>query len=90
MIEAQGYVIAESGERNLPEGIVPKMEVPSELVPHCPKCGKPMSMNLRADDTFVEDEGWHKATQRYSDFLRRHQNMKVLFLEAAVISIRQR
>ena len=84
MIEAQGYVIAENGETNLPEGIVPKMEVPSELVPHCPKCGKPMSMNLRADDTFVEDGGWHKAEQRYSDFLCRHQNMRVLFLEAAV------
>ena len=84
MIEAQGYVIAENGEINLPEGIVPKMEVPSELVPHCPKCGKPMSMNLRADDTFVEDEGWHQAAQRYSDFLCRHQNMRVLFLEAAV------
>ncbi len=84
MIEAQGYVIAENGEINLTEGNVPKMEVPSELVPHCPKCGKPMSMNLRADDTFVEDGGWHKAAQRYSDFLRRHQNMRVLFLEAAV------
>ena len=84
MIEVQGYVIAENGEINLPEGIVPKMEVPSELVPHCPKCGKPMSMNLRADDTFVEDGGWHKAEQRYSDFLCRHQNMRVLFLEAAV------
>ena len=84
MIDAQGYVIAENGEINLPEGIVPKMEVPSELVPHCPKCGKPMSMNLRADDTFVEDEGWHQAAQRYSDFLCRHQNMRVLFLEAAV------
>ena len=43
-----------------------------------------MSMNLRADDTFVEDEGWHQAAQRYSDFLRRHQNRRVLFLEAAV------
>ena len=84
MIEAQGYGIVENGEINLPEGIVPKMKVPSELIPYCPKCGKPMSMNLRADDTFVEDEGWHKAAQRYSDFLRRHQNMKVLFLEAAV------
>ena len=41
-------------------------------------------MNLRADDTFVEDEGWHQAAQRYSDFLRRHQNRRVLFLEAAV------
>ena len=84
MIEEQGYGIVENGEINLPEGIVPKMKVPSELIPYCPKCGKPMSMNLRADDTFVEDEGWHKAAQRYSDFLRRHQNMKVLFLEAAV------
>ena len=84
MIEAQGYVIAENGEINLPEGTVPQMEVPSALIPCCPKCGKPVSMNLRADDTFVEDEGWHKAAQRYSDFLRRHQNMKVLFLEAAV------
>ncbi len=84
MVEAQGYVISENGMLSLPEGAVPKMKVPSELVPHCPKCGKPMSMNLRADDTFVEDEGWHRAAQRYSDFLRRHQNMKVLFLEAAV------
>ena len=43
-----------------------------------------MSMNLRADDTFVEDEGWHLASKRYADFLRRHRNMKVLFLELAV------
>jgi hypothetical protein len=39
--------------------------VPSELVPVCPRCGAPMSMNLRADDTFVEDEGWHAAADRY-------------------------
>ncbi|MDD2957174.1 MAG: Sir2 silent information regulator family NAD-dependent deacetylase [Lachnospiraceae bacterium] len=57
------------------------MRVPSELVPHCPVCGKPMSMNLRADNTFVEDEGWHEAAERYSDFIRRHENTKVLFLE---------
>ena len=55
--------------------------VPSELVPHCPVCGKPMSMNLRADDTFVEDEGWHAAAERYSEFLRRHKGTKTLFLE---------
>ncbi len=84
MIEAQGYVITENGEMTLPEGFVPKMAVPSALVPYCPKCGNPMRMNLRADDTFVEDEGWHQAAQRYSDFLRRHRNMRVLFLEAAV------
>ena len=43
-----------------------------------------MSMNLRADDTFVEDEGWHRASERYTEFLRRHQNLKILFLEAGV------
>ena len=84
MVEAQGYVIDGHNELILPEGVTPKMTVPSELVPYCPKCGKPMSMNLRADGTFVEDEGWHRASERYADFLRRHQNMKVLFLEAAV------
>lgn len=57
------------------------MRVPSELVPHCPVCGKPMSMNLRADNTFVEDEGWHMASARYAEFLQQHENTKVLFLE---------
>lgn len=84
MVESQGYVIDGNGILALPEGIMPKMEVPSELVPYCPKCGKPMSMNLRADDTFVEDEGWHLASERYADFLRRHQDRKILFLETAV------
>lgn len=57
------------------------MRVPTELIPYCPICGKPMTMNLRADDTFVEDEGWHLASKRYSEFLHRHKNLKVLFLE---------
>lgn len=84
MIEAQGYVIKENGEIDTPKGIMPEMKIPSALIPRCPKCGRVMSMNLRADETFVEDEGWHQAAQRYSDFLRRHQHMRVLFLEAAV------
>ena len=60
------------------------MRVPSELVPHCPVCGKPMAMNLRADGTFVEDEGWHAAAGRYRDFLEAHQDGKVLYLELGV------
>ena len=84
MVEAQGYVISETGTLSLPEGTVPEMAVPSELVPYCPKCGRPMSMNLRSDDSFVEDEGWHRAAGRYSDFLSRHRNGKVLLLEAGV------
>lgn len=60
------------------------MKVPGELVPHCPVCGAPMSMNLRADDTFVEDEGWHAAAGRYGEFLRRHNGLHILFLELGV------
>ena len=58
--------------------------IPEELIPRCPVCGKPMSMNLRADATFVQDAGWYQASERYSDFLRRHEGMRVLFLELGV------
>lgn len=57
------------------------MRVPGELVPRCPVCGRPMTMNLRCDDTFVEDEGWHRAAERYAEFLRRHKGCKTLFLD---------
>ena len=57
------------------------MRIPSELVPKCPVCGGPMAMNLRSDETFVEDEGWHAASKRYEDFIRRHLNGKILFLD---------
>ncbi|MBR1753158.1 MAG: Sir2 silent information regulator family NAD-dependent deacetylase [Ruminococcus sp.] len=60
------------------------MRVPSELIPHCPVCGKPMSMNLRADDTFVEDEGWHLASKRYEQFISSHKGQHILFLELGV------
>lgn len=60
------------------------MRIPTELIPVCPKCGKPMSMNLRADDTFVQDKGWYAASDRYSDFLRRHKGLHILFLELGV------
>ncbi len=60
------------------------MKIPAGLVPKCPVCGAPMSMNLRADNTFAEDNGWHRASERYSDFLRRHKNLNVLFLELGV------
>lgn len=60
------------------------MKIPSELIPKCPVCGAPMTMNLRCDDSFVQDEGWYKAAERYGDFVRRHRDLNVLFLELGV------
>ncbi|MBR4913106.1 MAG: Sir2 silent information regulator family NAD-dependent deacetylase [Bacteroidales bacterium] len=57
------------------------LRIPSELIPRCPVCGGPMKVNLRADETFVEDEGWHTASERYTEFIRRHKDGKVLFLD---------
>lgn len=86
MVEAQGFSIAESGELLLSEDGKPTMAIPSVLVPRCPHCGRPATMNLRSDDTFVEDAGWHGAAKRYSDFLhtRLGDGRKVLFLELGV------
>ena len=60
------------------------MRIPSELIPRCPKCGKPLTMNLRSDDKFVEDDGWKLACSRYEVFLETHKTGKVLFLELGV------
>lgn len=60
------------------------MKVPTELLPVCPHCGKPMTMNLRSDNKFVEDEGWHRAAERYENFLRTREEQKILFLELGV------
>ena len=60
------------------------MKIPTELLPTCPHCGKPMTMNLRCDDTFVEDDGWHRAAERYENFLRTRAGGKILFLELGV------
>ena len=60
------------------------MRVPSELLPVCPHCGRPLTMNLRSDDKFAEDEGWHAAAARYEEFLRTRQDGRILFLELGV------
>ena len=60
------------------------MKIPTELLPTCPHCGKPLTMNLRCDDTFVEDDGWRRAAERYENFLRTRAGGKILFLELGV------
>ncbi len=81
---AQGFQIDETGELLLFENSLPAMTVPTELLPVCPKCGAPMAMNLRSDDTFVEDEGWLKAAERYGNFVKSHRAGRVLLLELGV------
>lgn len=61
-----------------------EMKIPSELIPYCPKCGAPLTMNLRADDTFVEDEGWKKAAIRYTEFVNKFKDSHILYLELGV------
>lgn len=83
MVEAQGFRITDEG-LEIPNGVALKMVVPTELVPRCPVCGRPMSMNLRADNTFVQDDGWYAAAQRYEEFVQRHKNTPIFYLELGV------
>ena len=84
MLLAQGFEIGEDNSLIIPEGAEIRMRIPTELIPYCPDDGELMTTNLRADDNFVEDEGWHKAAERYSEFLRRHEGTKTVFVETAV------
>ena len=60
------------------------LRIPPELVPHCPVCGAPMTMNLRIDDSFVQDDGWYRAMNRYREFLERNGSSRILYLELGV------
>lgn len=81
MLKTQGFVIAEDGTLTIPDGVTLQMSVSAELIPHCPKCGRLMTTNLRCDSTFVQDKGWNIHAGYYDDFLRRHKDMKTLFLD---------
>ena len=91
MLLAQGFMIGENSELIAPvtedgktDHSLLSMKVPSGLIPYCPVCGEPMTMNLRSDDTFVEDEGWNNASESYAQFLEDHRDQHVLYLELGV------
>ena len=95
MLLSQGFKISEEHENSekagktrtalvKPQNTQIKLTISSELVPRCPKCGRPMSMNLRADNTFVQDDGWYRAADRYEKFMENHRGQKLLFLELGV------
>ena len=84
MIQAQGFAIGENNDLIVPEGAKPAMAVPTGLLPKCRNCGKPLTMNLRSDDRFVEDEGWANAAVEYEAWVTAHQDKRVLYLEIGV------
>jgi len=83
-MEAQGFEKDEQGIFHVPTDKELLMKLPSDLIPKCPEDGSEMAMNLRADNSFVEDEGWYRASAAYSDFIHRHKNLHVLYLELGV------
>ena len=84
MVLSQGYTIGKQNDLVLPEGTEAEMRVPAELLPKCPNCGRPLTMNLRSDDKFVEDDGWQSAAAEYEAWLTQHRDRKVVFLEIGV------
>lgn len=86
MVLAQGFEITADNTLVVPEGVTLSKTIPHNLIPHCPHCGRPAEMNLRIDNTFVEDAGWHAASRRYHKYLqtKTDQEQPVLFLELGV------
>lgn len=83
-MSAQGFIPDTEGIFQVPPDKKISMRIPAELIPRCPDDGSAVTNNLRADDSFVEDEGWHKASAAYADFLRRHEGLHILNLELGV------
>ena len=83
-IAAQGFVRDKNDIFAVPEDKNISMRIPSDLIPRCPITGGAVTMNLRSDDTFVEDEGWHEASRRYADFVEKYADKNIVFLELGV------
>ena len=81
---AQGFVMDERGVYDLPQSGKLKMSIPADLIPVCPDDGSSVTTNLRADDSFVEDAGWHAAAERYTRFVEAHEKGPILYLELGV------
>ena len=84
MILAQGFTIGDGNALTMPDIKAAAMSIPSKLLPKCPNCGRPLTMNLRSDDKFVEDEGWQNAAVEYETWLTAHQGKRVVYLEIGV------
>ena len=84
MMAVQGFVKDEEGIYQVPQNNKISMQIPTELIPKCPDDGSDMTMNLRSDNSFVEDDGWHEASMAYHDFITQNKDNCILFLELGV------
>lgn len=84
MVLSQGFTIDANGSLLIPSDTELETTIQTELLPHCPICGKPMALNLRSDNTFVQDEGWYLAAEHYEQFLNTNLRKKIVFLEIGV------
>ena len=84
LVISQGFEIGAHNELFVPESRTAAMTVPTDLLPKCPNCGRPLTMNLRSDSRFVEDTGWQEAAVAYEAWLTAHQHQKVVYLEIGV------
>ena len=57
--------------------------IPTEMIPTMHD-GSPVSLNLRIDDTFVEDFHWHQQARCYTDFVQRASQDNLLLLEFGI------
>lgn len=80
---AQGFVRDDNGIFQVPQDRKLSMRIPPELLPQIPEGGK-VAMNLRSDDTFVEDAGWQEASASYASFLKTVEDKHVLYLDIGV------
>ena len=83
-IEVQGFKKNEEGIFDIPENREISMKIPTDMIPKCHDDGLDVKMNLRADSSFVEDEGWHRASKNYYNFLEKYKDKLILFLELGV------
>lgn len=84
MLVASGFLLEKDGKYEVAESSNWKMEIPTALIPHCPRCGEPMTMNLRIDQRFVQEEGWYEAKERYHEWMEQYEQKRVLYLEVGV------
>lgn len=84
MLKSQNFIIEKNGKIEIFGKSKWKTKIDSALIPKCPVCGREMEMNLRADDKFIQDDGWYAHVQAYQNFVDKTKGQKLVLLEIGV------